>query len=198
MGMRILKTFVGSFIAAAGIVIFLKANMGADPLSVFLQGIMHQTGEFLGISTFGSLSTAFGLLVLAVVWFVDRKQIGIGSIVNSIFTGLFINLLYGLHFDIILPTQGYFLILLGPLVLGFGLAVYLSAGLGAGSLEAITLILVDRSRFSLKTIRIFQDGAFVLAGVLLGAPYGLGLLTGVLLIGPSIEYSLKFLQKLPL
>lgn len=194
MAMRIFKTFFGSLIVAAGIVIFLQAGMGADPLSVFLQGIMQLTGEFLGSSTFGTLSTSFGLLVLAAVFFVDRSKIGIGSIVNSIFTGVFINLCYAIGLDRLLPELPWLLIVLGPITIGFGLAIYLSAGLGAGSTEAIMLILVERSRFSLKSIRILQDAAFVLIGVLLGASYGLGLLTGVFLIGPSIEYSLKLLK----
>jgi len=193
--MRIFKTFFGSFIVAVGIVVFLHAQMGADPLSVFLQGIMVQTGAFLGSSTFGSLSTGFGLLVLSIVFFVDRSKIGIGSIVNSIFTGLFITLLYGVGFDRLLPEVGWLWIFLGPVIIGLGLAIYLSADLGAGSTEAIMLIFVERSRFSLKWVRIVQDGIFVALGLLLGATTGFGLVSGVLLIGPSIEYSMKLVAR---
>lgn len=195
MLMRIFKTFLGSLIAAAGIVIFLKANMGADPLSVFLLGLINQTGEFLGRSTFGSFSTGFGILVLTTVFFIDRPKVGIGSIINSLSIGMFINLLYFIGFDSIVPNIPLLDIILGPVVLGFGLAVYLSADLGAGSTEAIMLIIVERTGISLKYIRIAQDALFVILGVLLGAPIGLGLVTGVLLIGPSIEYSLKLFPK---
>ncbi|MCL1951160.1 MAG: hypothetical protein FWF59_15675 [Turicibacter sp.] len=192
---RIFKTFLGTFLVAVGIVIFLHPGMGADPLSVFLQGIMSQTGEFLGSSTFGTLSMSFGFLVLCAVFFVDRSKIGLGSVVNSIFVGVFLNVLYGLGLDRFLPDMGILLIVLGPVVIGFGLAVYLSAGLGAGSTEAIMLIIVERSRFSIKSIRIVQDALFVGVGLLLGASYGLGLLSGIFLIGPSIEYSLKLIGK---
>jgi len=193
--MRIFKTFFGSLVVAVGIVVFLHAQMGADPLSVFLQGVMAQTGAFLGSSTFGTLSTVFGFVVLSIVFFVDRSKIGIGSIVNSLFVGIFINLLYAVGFEGLLPDMGWLLILLGPVIIGLGLAIYLSADLGAGSTEAIMLIVVERSRFSLKWVRIVQDGVFVLLGLLLGATYGLGLLSGVLLIGPSIEYSMKLVNR---
>ena len=179
---------------AAGIVIFLHPGMGADPLSVFLQGIMNQTGQFLGVSTFGTLSMTYGFVVLAIVFIFDRSKIGIGSVINSITVGLFINLLYKIGFDSLVPDVGLLLVFVGPVVMGFGLAMYLSADLGAGSTEAVMLIVVEKVPISLKYVRIIQDALFVAAGLLLGAHYGLGLVTGVLLIGPSIEYSMKLFK----
>jgi uncharacterized membrane protein YczE len=192
--MRILKTFIGSLVVAVGVIILLEANMGADPLSVFLLGIINQSGEFLGIRTFGTLSTGFGLFILLVILMADRNKVGIGSIINCLSVGIFINFLYSLSLDQLIPDFPFLNLILGPVVIGIGLTIYLSADLGAGFIEAIMLIVVERTGFSLKYVRIFLDGLFVAVGLLLGAPFGWGILSGVLLIGPTIEYSMKFIQ----
>jgi len=193
---RLFKTFFGSFIVALGIVVLLHAGLGADPLSVFLLGIMEQTGPFLGYHTFGTLSTTYGIVILLIVYFIDKTKIGIGSIINSLTVGIFINLLYSINADKWMINSDIFNIITGPIIIGIGLVIYLSANLGAGSTEAIMVIIDERSRISLKVIRILQDAIFVIVGLLLQAPFGWGIVTGVLLIGPTIEYTIKFKDRL--
>jgi len=192
--MRIFKTFLGSLIVAMGIIILLEANQGADPLSVFLLGIINLTGEFLGRHTFGTLSTSFGLLILLIIMAVDKSKVGIGSIINSLSVGIFINVLYAISFDNLIPKLPWLNLILGPIIIGIGLAIYLSADLGAGFIEAIMLIVVERTRFRLKYVRMILDATFVAAGLLLGATFGWGIVSGVLLIGPAIEYTMKLLE----
>ena len=194
--MSILKTFIGSLIVAVGVVILLEAGQGADPLSVFYLGIINQTGEFLGQHTFGTISTGFGLLILLIAFGIDRTKIGIGSVINGLSVGVFINLLYSFQIERLVPNLMILNIILGPIIVGIGLAVYLSADLGAGPLEAIMLIVVERTRFGLKYVRITLDALFVGMGLLLGASFGWGIVTGVVLIGPTIEYALKIHKKI--
>ena len=193
--MRVFKTFLGSFIVALGIVVLLEAQQGADPLSVFLLGFINQTGEFLGHHTFGTLSTTLGLLILLIVFKIDSSKVGIGSLINSFSVGVFINLLYSLHLDRIISLPVVLNLILGPIIIGIGLALYLSADLGAGFIEGTMLIIVERTGFGMKYVRIALDTSFVGIGLLLGAPFGWGILTGVLLIGPTIEYALKFFNR---
>ena len=195
--MRIFKTFFGSLVVAFGIVIFLETNQGADPLSVLYQGIIHQTGYFLGENyTFGTVSATAGFLILLIAFMIDRKKIGIGSFINSISVGIFINLLYSVGAQRLVPNLMLLNLFLGPIILGIGLAIYLSANLGAGPLEAIMLIILERSKLKLKYVRIAIDATFVGIGLLLGATFGWGIVTGVLLIGPTIEYTLKLHEKI--
>lgn len=192
---RIFKTFLGSFIVSAGIVILLHANAGADPLGVLILGIINQFGDFAGRNTFGILSMSLGLMFITIAFFIDRTKVGIGSLINSLSIGSFINFLYALNFDLLIPNIPLFSFIIGPVVMGIGLAVYLSAGLGAGSAEAIMVILDDRLFIDLKFIRILQDASFVLIGLLLGATFGWGIVSSVLLIGPTIEMTLKIINK---
>jgi len=195
--MRIFKTLIGSLVVAMGIIIFLETNQGADPLSVLYQGVINQTGYFLGKDhTFGTISATGGFLILLIAFGIDRKKIGIGSLINAVSVGIFINILYSVNADRWVPSLMVLNLFMGPIILGIGLAIYLSADLGAGPIEAIMLIIVERTELGLKYVRIALDALFVGVGLLLGAFFGWGIVTGVLLIGPTIEYALKFQKKM--
>ena len=193
---RIFKTFFGSLIVAIGIIIFLETDQGGDPLTVLYQGFIRQMDNFLDRSVqFGTVSAVSGFIILLIAFSIDRKKIGIGSFINSISVGIFINVLYSLDAGRFVPGLMILNLFMGPIILGLGLAIYLSSNLGAGPTEAIMLIIVERTGIGLKFVRIALDASFVGIGLLLGAPFGWGIVTGVLLIGPTIEYALKFYER---
>jgi len=194
--MKLFKVFFGSFIAAMGIVIFIEADQGIDPLGVFYQGIINQTGEFLGVSTFGTISMTFGFSILMIAFLLDPKRIGIGSWIVSVFIGIFINLVYASGLYQLVPESALFNLFAGPIVIGIGATIHLSADLGAGPLEALMLTASERTKVGIKYVRMAIDASFVAVGLLLGATFGWGIISGVLLIGPTIEYTLKFLDKM--
>jgi len=193
--MGLVKVFLGSFIAAVGIVIFIETNQGVDPLGVFYQGIINQTGDFLGASTFGTVSATFGFLILLIAFLLDPKRIGIGSWIVSVFIGIFINLVYSMNLHLFVPEVAILNLFAGPIVIGIGAAIHLSADLGAGPIEALMLTFSERTGVGIKYVRIGLDASFVGVGLLLGAAFGWGIVTGVLLIGPTIEYTLKLLNR---
>lgn len=183
---RIIQVFVGSFISAVGILLFLYANLGVDPISTLLLGIMN----YLPIK-FGTASQGFNVVVLVIVFFLDRRKIGLGSIINALSVGFFVNLLSALQVTDHLIAAPYLYAFLGPVILGIGTGYYLAADLGCGALEGLMIVLSEKTRFTMKSIRIFLDFTLVVSGILLGSVFGLGTFLGILCIGPSIEYTMK-------
>ncbi|MDH6363951.1 putative membrane protein YczE [Enterococcus sp. PF1-24] len=186
-----LQVFFGSLISAVGIQMFLFANLGVDPISTLLLGILNHTNL-----RFGTASQLFNVIILILVFLLDRKKIGIGSVINGLSVGFFINLLSQFKIDHYFIGNAFLYGVLGPIILGIGTGIYLQANLGCGALEGLMMIFSEKFNISVKYIRMFLDLLLVVSGILLGSIYGIGTLLGVILIGPSIEYSLKFINQL--
>lgn len=186
---RLQQVLFGSAIAGFGITLFLKAGFGVDPISTLLLGILN----FLPIR-FGTASQGFNVVVLVVVFLLDRRKIGWGSLINALSVGFFINLCSQLSV-INLISNSYILVVVGPILLGIGTGIYLEANLGCGALEGLMMILSEKTKISVKYIRMGLDLLLVLSGFLLGSPVGFGTIIGVLVIGPAIEYTLRFLAR---
>lgn len=185
---RLLQVLFGSAIAGFGITLFLKAGFGVDPISTLLLGILN----FLPIR-FGTASQGFNVVILVAVFLLDKRKIGWGSLINALSVGFFINLCSQLSI-LNLITNPYLLVVVGPILLGVGTGIYLEADLGCGALEGLMMIFSEKTRISVKYIRMGLDLLLVLSGFLLGSPVGVGTIIGVLVIGPAIEYTLNLLS----
>ncbi|MFS0780381.1 YczE/YyaS/YitT family protein [Bacillus sp. 1P06AnD] len=187
--MKMFMVLLGSFITAIGIIIFIKSGWGVDPISVLLQGLETRTNL-----RFGTLSSLFNAVIIAFVFFIDRKKVGWGSLINALSVGIFINLMIDMPvFKAFHPEGafGLFFAAAAAIIMGVGLGTYVHANYGLGALEGLMVLVNERTSLSLKLIRIIIDATLVSSGFLLGGSVGIGTIAGVLLIGPSIEKTLN-------
>ena len=123
---KILMVVIGSMMMGISIDLFVKADFGLDPLSLFQAGL----GRVLHLSL-GSTSQVLMVSIIILLFFIDRKRIGIGTILNSVLVGLFIK-----AFSPFICTGGgnfierMICLLGGLLLLGVGIGLYVAAGLG--------------------------------------------------------------------
>ena len=75
---------IGTFIAAVGIRLIVVSGLGADAISTLVLGILQHVPL-----KFGTVSMLFNGIILVMVFFYDRKMIGIGSIINSFGIGFY-------------------------------------------------------------------------------------------------------------
>lgn len=182
---------LGTFLLALGIFLILSETKGADPMSVFLQGVHVKTGWQVG-----TINQMLNGSILLLVFFLDRRSLGMASLLYVLNIGFFMNLLFRW-----VPYQSpggilaYGVTLVGVFLIGIGSAVFLYADYGAGAVEGLMVYLNNRYGFPLKGIRMTMDASFVFIGYLLGGIVGVGTLMGVLLIGPTIEWTLNRLKK---
>ena len=185
---NILISTLGTFFVTTGIATLVNGNYGTDTISTFILGALN----FINIP-FWLASMSFNVIVLILTFFIDRNQLGIGSFINGIGIGVILKFLNPLMSSLAAKTSFYsfFAIFIGPIFIGIGGAIYISSGLGAAALEALTALIKNRTNLSIKTIRILLDGTLVLTGFLLGAPIGIGTILGIVLIGPVLEITLE-------
>lgn len=184
----------GTFIAAIGIRLIVVSGSGADAMSTFIMGLM----EHLPFR-FGTVSNIFNGSLLVIIFLYDRQLIGVGSIIKSIGVGIFLNLIESAGWLLNIPAiLDYPAVTVGTIILGMGTGIYLLADAGSAAYDSLMIILQRLLKVSVKTARIILDGSFFLAGYLLGGTIGLGTIIVLLVMGPSLELTLKHLPKLKL
>lgn len=128
---KLLKFFrlIAGFIFCASSTIFmLNSNLGLSPWDVFHQGISRLTGI-----TIGQASIIIGILFV-IIGMCFGQRLGIGTILNMILVGQFIDLIMYLN---IIPEAtnmitGILMMIIGMLLMGYGCYLYISCGLGCG------------------------------------------------------------------
>jgi len=175
-----------------GAYLTVLAELGTDPWTVFHMGI----GNYIPL-TIGQASQVFGLIVIILSLPLGIKP-GIGTILNMFFYGFFYDLWDKLG---ILPPAPSLLVqflylLSGIVVLGAGLAVYISAGLGAGPRDGLTLGLHKRFNLSIRLAKSGTELTALTLGYLIGGLAGIGTLIFALTIGPIFQYSLKICDRI--
>ncbi len=190
--LRYLALFFGLFIIGNGIVFTINADLGVNPWDVLHIGIAHQTGISIG-----RVIQGVGLLLVAVSYFF-KVRIFIGTLLNMIFLGLFVDLVIGWGYvpqpDLL--WQSILLYVAGVVIFGFGVAVYISANLGAGPRDSLMLALTKASSYRAGTIRTFMEIAAAAAGFLLGGPLGIGTVIFAITIGFFMELGFTIIGKI--
>lgn len=185
---RLIILFIGSSTLSFGIAMYLKADLGSDPLTTFLVGLSKIINISIGRATQMTM-----LITLIVIFFLDRKYIGLGTIINVFLTGELLNLFMRINLENYNSTTWRLIILaIGLLTYSIGLAIIIMAGLGQGAVDSIMSILKDKFNISVRKARTILDVALLVIGVILGGPIGIGTGIGALVNGPLMAGTLKF------
>ncbi|QNO13920.1 membrane protein [Alkalicella caledoniensis] len=180
--------FFGFFLCSFGITMMYKArDLGLGPWDVFHTGVMN----FVPL-TFGQISQLAGFIVILLSMFLGIMP-GLGTLLNMIFVGLFIDLI---DHSPLLFTPGTFwgkLIMLqtGVWILSLGIFFYLKSGLGAGPRDGLMLGLVRRLNLKVATVKTTIEVLILVLGALLGGKVGLGTVVVALSMGYAIQVVFK-------
>lgn len=167
---RLSKLMFGLMLYAIGIVNTIYAGVGLAPWDVFHQGLTRHFPL-----TMGQASMCIGLIIVLLDWALGEK-IGIGTIANMIFIGLFMDVIMSNGWvpkasGMILP---YVQLIIGMSVIGLASYFYLSAGYGSGPRDGLMVALTKRSGKSVRFVRNCIEVSVVIIGILLGGQFGVG------------------------
>jgi len=187
---------IASFVIGVGVVLYIRCNLGVDPMSVFAQGLSKIFNVRFGDATIISSST-----FLVVGFFFARENIGFGTIFTTLISGKIINLTENMLLGILpmganysMPMRAAMLIG-GVIFLSLGLAGVVSCRFGYNSFDVNLFKIVDLTKIEYRWIKIVSDCTFVLLGYLLGGTAGIGTLAGAFLVGPIITEFVKVYNK---
>ncbi len=192
LAIRWAVAILGTFISAMGAVLFITANNGMDPISVFSQGLSNKINLPLG-----TCSQLTGVVVALLMLVLNRKLLKLGTIISVFGVGMFINFIMSVYVPSFsnVYTSGLATVM-GAVLLGFGIAMVIFVDIGMGPFEALMIHLSNVTGISIKFVRIAIDLTLTITGFLMGGIIGWGSVIGFFGLGPVIEYSLKLITYL--
>lgn len=173
---RLPAVLVGCAVAACGIAMTLQAGIGVGPYDVLNSGVSKQTGI-----TFGAANVLGSITACFIGWRMGAK-VGVGTVVSVVLIGPLVDAWrWVLPEPSALAAQSAWL-LVGLVVLAFGLSLIIAANLGPGAIEVLMLGIVARG-IPLRWARTLLEVGMCVAGILLGGQFGVGTIVIALAIG---------------
>ena len=188
---RITNLLFGLFLFALGGVITMIANLGFSPWDVFHQCIAKTSGMSIG-----NVSILMGLVICILVFLMGEK-IGLGTLLNMLLVGFFIDRILELN---ILPEMGSFIsgvamMIAGLFTIAFASYFYIGSGFGAGPRDSLMVAVERKTGLAVGVSRGIVEGTAVLIGCLLGGPVGFGTVLAAFGVGFCVQIvfsALKF------
>ena len=187
---------LGIALIALGAAICNMGGVGVDPFTAMNMG----AAELFGIR-FGTYQVVVNLVILAVVFFMDRFQIGIGTIVNMVAVGYLIEFFtWAYAFVPHLPegiVRSAVHLIGGTLVFTLGVSLYLKTRMGVSPIDAVAPIAVKLTGAPYTRCRVIQDITVTVIAFLVGGPVGVFTIVAAFFTGPLITAWNRYLT-LPL
>ena len=187
---RFFDLLLGLFLCALGIVLTINANIGYAPWDVFHVGLSLAAGISIGTA-----SIITGLVILAIVA-VCGEKIGLGTILNVILIGVFIDLIM---IASIIPMSanyisGVIMLIAGLIILSVGSYFYIKSAFGTGPRDSLMVFIKRKTNFPVGICRSAVELTATLAGWFLGGMVGIGTVISVIGIGFCIQITFKILK----
>lgn len=198
--LRWLWMVAGMTVLACGIRLQVLAGLGLGPWEVLHMGLSLRLPV-----TFGQASQLVGLLLVGGAWLMGEPPRP-GTLLNMWYVGAAYDVIAasGLIPEPRGALGAWAWLVAGITLMAGGSAWYLSAGLGAGPRDGMTLALARRIRRrwpgqgpgglraepGVGPVRMALEGGATLAGYLLGGPVGAGTAAVAALIGPAMALAI--------
>lgn len=191
IGIRFSIFTIGLLIMSLGIVMLIISDLGATPWDVLHVGLFYQFKL-----TIGSWSIIVGFFILAISAVLMGEWPQLGAYLNMLLVGIFIDLYLQLPFMVTPETvTGKIIVfLLGVIINGYGMGIYISAQLGAGPRDSFMLAITQKTGWKVSHVRRGIEVLVLILGWLLDGPVFIGTVVFSLVIGTVVGYSLPQCQ----
>lgn len=187
VGLRTLMAFVGIAILSSGTTLLREGNVGLDPFTAMNTGLAAKINTGLG-----NAQLMVNLIIFVLILILDRKKIGIGTILNMTLFGYEIQWLSSAY-KMILPNSINIFTTVANLIVGLllftlGSSLYMGANLGVAPYDAIAPIASTRLHIKYRSARITQDVLFMATAFFIGGAVGFATIIVAFFTGPLITY----------
>ena len=171
---------IGTLVMSLGIALMIKiSHLGVGAWDVLNIGLLNKFGL-----TVGTWNLIVGAVLAVWVFIQARKYISIGTVLNVLLVGPFIDLfLWMMRFEE-LPNLAVDILVfgMGAAFCGIGGAVYVNTNLGAGPRDAVVLMIQEKINGDLFKIRLVMEISACVIGFVLGGPLFYGTVASSIII----------------
>jgi uncharacterized membrane protein YczE len=184
---RLPRLLIGILALGVGIAMMVEARLGVSPYDVLHQGL----ADLFGLS-FGLVVILLGILVL-LLWIPLGQRLGIGTVLNTLTVGLVVDAFLDWVPDPQTLGVRWAYLLIGTLLVAFGIGLYIGAGLGPGPRDGLMTGIAAKG-YPLWLVRTGLELTALVAGWLLGGDVGVGTVIFAFGIGPLGHFFLLHLH----
>ena len=174
---------LSAFLIGFFVAVCYKTGWGADPITVFYAGLHLKTGISLGLA-----STVVALSMAVAAYFLDKKQVGLGTLITPLFIQWGIDggmsWLGGssnLAVRILMLTGGF-------IGLSAVVALNINCDLGRSAYDGLVLGLGKKLKRSYHFIRWFSDGLLLALGLWLGGSASFANFLAFIILGRMVDF----------
>nr|WP_263323137.1 YitT family protein [Neobacillus sp. Marseille-Q6967] len=189
---KTISFFLGLLLMSLGSVFMIEvSSLGVQPWDV-----LHISLHNLTPISIGGWSIIIGAVLVFISLLITKQKLKIGTILDTIFVGVFIDII--IYFNIINVPNSYLgkliYLLIGTIIIAFGAGLVIVTNLGAGPRDTFMLAIQQKLGISIKMATSILETSALFIGFLMGGPLGLGTFIFCFLIGPCIEISIKLIK----
>ena len=178
---RLARLLLGLFLFGVGEGLLVAADLGVSPWTVLGQGVALHTALSVGVAT-----VVISVLLL-LLWVPLRQRPGLGTVLNALLVGLFIDLTLWVVPDELPLVVRALLVPDAILLVAVGSGFYLTTRLGPGPRDGLMTGLHRVTGLSLRLVRAGIEVSAVVVGFALGGTVGVGTVAFALLVGPTVQ-----------
>jgi uncharacterized protein len=193
---RIFMMVIGNLCIGIAVSLLRLSHFGTDPFSTMNLGV----SGFLHVS-FGVYQLIFNLFILIIQIIFVRHTIGVGTIVNMVGIGFISDFFVNGYLELfgstpLFVTKCLFLVI-AVVVVGLGVALYMTAESGISPWDALPLVIqkLSHNKIPFVLARMMQDILGVAIGFSFGAVVGVATVITAICIGPLVQYFRKHLAE---
>ena len=182
----------GLIVLALGFTMVIKADrLGIGPWDVLNVGLFKNFGL-----TIGTWAILVGLAVIVSTVVFTRKIPQIGTFLNMLLVGVFIDVFNWMIPEIETLAGQSAMFVIGLVIAGYGVGIYVAPRIGAGPRDSLMLLLVEKTGLSISVIRTTMEVSVAFIGWLLGGPVGIGTIAVAVFTGKIVQISLPQFERL--
>ncbi|MEY2957927.1 MAG: hypothetical protein RLZZ01_495 [Actinomycetota bacterium] len=182
-GGRVLLFVAGSIAIAVAVGVMFWNDIGPGPFDVFVGAVHERTGLPLAVA----LWVVVGVLV-AIAWALGRRP-GPGTLIGPLLVGPVLQFVVTVLESVDRPDELFVALLVQAMaivLIGLGAGSLIVSGLGAGTGELLAAAASDRTGRPEARVRGAFEIAWLLLGIVLGGPIGVGTVIVAVAIGPAV------------
>lgn len=186
---KILIAFIGILLIGVGVAFNASSHLGNDPIGIIYDGVRNALG--LSSAQLGLVSNGVNYALIALLFFVGRRYVNIGTIIYILPYGLFVNLGTFIYENIIPASSEISRMaagLVGCVLIYTGVSVFIAMDMGLDPFTGIVMVIRDKLNTDYKKVKIVFDIVMVITGALLGGKVGVITIFTALTAGPSIQW----------
>ncbi|MBQ6895886.1 MAG: hypothetical protein IJN69_01590 [Oscillospiraceae bacterium] len=186
---RIFIVTFGLVFAAYGVGLTVTAELGVSPWDVFSQGVALQLSKLTGRQIMMGTITQITAALVILVDIALKEKIGVATIIDTCIFGGALNFFLKHN---LLPYPETFAVrfifmLIGYIIWGLGIYIYMKPALGAGPKDALFVIFAKR-KIPVAVAKNSIEAVVFVIGWVLGGTIGIGTVVAVFAMGYIIEF----------